>query len=656
MGYVQPTSRKRQVLVAAAPGDWQAFELAEELRALGLDVVVAETVEQASHADEFAVCVIVLRPEKWRITPSITTAMRCNPRYMLPVLAEPMSLPSGSWAARPISIEEPLTQTAKELEEFIVSYLRILANEDALLEQRLIRSAAGASMRLRESSMQSPTYKKARSQRNNWYNRLLWILALVLVAGLLVYYAPRFTKSINTQALQQVLSTPQGPVTSSTLFSHAYAAAVPGPNCDFRGADWQVGTYFKKPATPVTANTTKLPNSTPTLQVIMDKSTYAACQNDGLLVRHDDHFDTYALVFFSYQDMALPRHFSTQITATVMAGSPSASITLGVHHQISVDANDLNSGYGDDSIAVGVNGRWETDRFNDKDGYTAARFTRGFIKPTKVFTLAAEVDGPIMTFSLNGKKVTTVVDTTYPDGYDIDFGIADPDAKSPPSARFSDFTYTPLPDTHLTTNAAVATATAQNKKALQVPYTSSVPGFGCDKGAGQWKPVSEAEDYVTVSCLPNGLAVSQGATAKYNGDVSFYWLDGNFPTNYKVKAQIDVGKLNSGCAGVTTRTDDHAAGYTFYICSDSSWQIYRYDSAGGSGHQLANGSVAQHSSYTLEATSNGPTQSLSLDGVQVSSVNDKTLTATDHIELSMYADQGTAGTVVFSNFVFTPLP
>ncbi len=98
-----------------------------------------------------------------------------------------------------------------------------------------------------------------------------------------------------------------------------------------------------------------------------------------------------------------------------------------------------------------------------------------------------------MTFSLTGKKVTTTVDTTYPDGYNIDFGIADPGAKSAPSVRFLNFIYTPLPpDTHLISEAAVATL--QATKARQTPYISPAPGFGCDKGAGQWKPVSESED------------------------------------------------------------------------------------------------------------------------------------------------------------------
>jgi hypothetical protein len=246
--------------------------------------------------------------------------------------------------------------------------------------------------------------------------------------------------------------------------------------------------------------------------------------------------------------------------------------------------------------------------------------------------------------------VTTAFDATYPESYGIDFGISDPGAKSSPSALFSHFAYSPLPDTHLSNQAAIATATAQLAKASQGPYTTPVPGFDCDKGGGQWKPTSEAEDYVTTRCLANGLAVSQGSTAKYDGRVPFYWLNGNFPLNYKVKVQIDVSGLNGGCAGIGTRSEN----YGFYVCSNGYWVIDGYDNK-GQGKQLAQGQIDQLSSYTMEVTSNGSTQSLTLNGSQVASVNSPS-EATDHIVLSMFLPQGsTGGSAVFSNFVFTPL-
>src|SRR2546426_720348 len=132
----QPTSSRQQVLVAAAPNDPQAIGLVQELRILGLSITLAETVELASLADEVAVCIIVLRPVQWRTTPSIATAMRCNPRSMIPLLAEPMPLPNGSWATEPISIKESLAETAKELATLITSYIQTVPEpESAFVEQ-----------------------------------------------------------------------------------------------------------------------------------------------------------------------------------------------------------------------------------------------------------------------------------------------------------------------------------------------------------------------------------------------------------------------------------------------------------------------------------------------------------------------------------------
>ncbi len=642
----QPTSPRQQVLVAAAPNDPQAIGLVQELRLLGLSTTLAETLELASLADEVAVCIIVLRPLKWRTTPSITTAMRCNPCSMIPVLAEPMLLPGGSWATEPISIKESLAETAQELETLISGYLqKVPEPESAFVEQHSTNGPLTGSPAL---FVRPPISRKIRPWKNIRY--LLLAIVLLLGVGLLIRYAPH---SLKLPSIQVPI---QATTTTNALLDRPYTAVVPGPGCDAGGANWQTGLYYKAPVTPTASTATASVQGTPTFQVVTDNSIVTTCQHNGLLVKHTAHFDAIADVFFATDGLALPHHFSTQITATVVAATGMAEFALGVRNQSGAPTtNGLNNGYGDDSLDVGVDGRWETVRYNDTTDQVDARFSTGFVQPAKTFILAAEVDGPLMIFSINGQKVTTVVDTTYPSSYGLDFGISDYDAKSPPSALFSHFVYTPLLDTHVTTPAIVATATAQAAKDDQISYMALVPGFGCDKGAGQWKPASEAEDYVTTRCLPNGLAVSQGSTEQYVGRVSFYWLNGNFPANYQVKARIDVSGLNGGCAGIRTRTGEQTGGYVFLVCSDGAWQIEIIDS-NGNGHQLAQGQVTQRSSYSMEATSNGPIQSLSLDGVQVASVSDKTYTTTDDIELTLSLLQGSAGTAVFSNFVFMPLP
>src|SRR5215472_1769783 len=93
----------RQVLLVAAPDDTQADELVTELRASGVNVLVANTLALASRADEFPICIVILHPGQWRTTPTITTVIRSNPQYMIPVLAEPMSLPNAAWSTEAIN-------------------------------------------------------------------------------------------------------------------------------------------------------------------------------------------------------------------------------------------------------------------------------------------------------------------------------------------------------------------------------------------------------------------------------------------------------------------------------------------------------------------------------------------------------------------------
>lgn len=117
---------------------------------------------------------------------------------------------------------------------------------------------------------------------------------LLLAIGFLIYYWPHL--ALPTSTIGGNLH-----VTISTNFlDHAYAAVVPGPGCDVGAADWTVGDHFKTIVTPTAGATTVSPQETPTLQVIADNSTVATCQQNGVLVKHNDHFDAYATVFFLY--------------------------------------------------------------------------------------------------------------------------------------------------------------------------------------------------------------------------------------------------------------------------------------------------------------------------------------------------------------------
>lgn len=158
------------------------------------------------------------------------------------------------------------------------------------------------------------------------------------------------------------------------------------------------------------------------------------------------------------------------------------------------------------------------------------------------------------------------------------------------------------------------------------------------------------------NCLSDGLEISQDGSNKYIGELRFYWQGVGFPRDYSVQVQIDLSRRPQGCAGINTRTDQDAASYSFQVCSDGYWRIERFDSQGGKGHLLGEGSLPTKASYLVEADAHGSQQSLELDGTQVGLATDGTLTDTDHIALVMFADEGQPGAAVFSHFVFTSLP
>ncbi|GHO85915.1 hypothetical protein [Dictyobacter formicarum] len=669
MGYeMQPSFLRRRVLVAVAPDDMQAIELVKAMRALGLTVIIAATIGLASQADDVAVCVVVLHPDRWRSVPSVMTAMRRNPRFMIPVLEEPMSLPRAAWATEPFYLaEEMLAETAKALVTLIRHHLQTVSEQEVnvLMQERagsnpwlreLEESASAAWLREPEIVSSAPAHKKRPGSNLAHYIQLCWPLAFILCISFLTYYFFQLSVTTNTEA-----TTPMA--TTSTWRNHVYSTIVPGQECDTGGADWEVPDYYKGIATPTASDpVTATPRqSTPTPQLILDNSIVTTCQQDGVLLTHTSHYAAFASMIFTSRGLPLPHHYSTQIMASVVNTSKAAVFKLGVRDQSGSDMSGTELGYGNDVLQVGINGAWEIVRYNNTTNAIDVRYARGFVPAAQNYILAADVNGPAMTFTINQHTVATIIDTTYPDSYGISFGLSDAGAKEPPSALFSHFTYTPLPDSLPKNDAEVrSTAYAQaNAAANQLrrqSYSALVPGFACDHGQGQWQPTSEIEGYITTHCLAQGLSVEQKAHIKNMGRIPFYGLDGFVYGNYCVKVDVDLKRSNDNWAGLSTRINTQGASYTFLIRNDGNWKIVRYDN-NGAGYQLAAGRVAPRDSYTLEAESNVDNQSLQIDSVPVASVHDVFLNTTDHIELNtLPGSKGAAATTIFSNFTFTPLP
>jgi hypothetical protein len=250
---------------------------------------------------------------------------------------------------------------------------------------------------------------------------LLLFLATALAVGLPSFFLSRHTPE---QTIYKSMSL------ADPLLTRPYAATAPGSRCDLGGARWAIGQYFKAASS--------------SQETVFDATSEMSCKSDGLLVTKKDHFGDYTTLVFEDRDStALPHHFKTQISATILS-SQKASIELGVRVQKPAATANENSGYGNDTLTVCEDGTWEVRRVGDTSGTVATVLAHGTVQPTKAFTLAAEVNGPVMAFSINEHVVATVSDITYPTSHGISFGVVDPTAKAALSALFSHFTYTPL--------------------------------------------------------------------------------------------------------------------------------------------------------------------------------------------------------------------
>lgn len=450
----QMRPRARHVLVVAAPQDSQANELVTALRESGLNVILANTELLASQADEVGACILVLHPEHWQETPAITAALQHDSPYMIPLLVGEMPLPEGSWATDPITLKEPVSETAQELATDIINYFQNLpeeTTETATTPEQLEIIAPQ-----RETTPQAqPLSKKMLPANAGCITTLLFFLAVALTVALPTFF---LTRRGSDQTMYKGLNS------NDSVLTHPYNAPVPGSSCDLGGARWGVGQYFKAPTTSTSSQ------AIPATQAVFDSSTEMTCKPSGLQITKKDNFNYYATVVFEDRDQnALPQHFKTQITAMILSSSPQASVELGVRMQKPGKDGTYNSGYGNNTFIVKENGQWEIRRLSNTSSAVAAILASGTVQPAKSFTISAEVNGSLMIFALNGNTVSTVIDTTYSSSHGISFGIADPAARAPLSALFSHFAYTPLPDTHQSTEELKATATAQANRNHRTP-------------------------------------------------------------------------------------------------------------------------------------------------------------------------------------------
>jgi hypothetical protein len=402
-----------------------------------------------------------------------------------------------------------------------------------------------------------------------------------------------------------------------------YATNTPGFNCDKSGGVW--------------------------LQNQDQSNVTTSCLSNGLQVTQSGSFDKVIPVYFQgkSESSKFPNSYRIEVNATISAGDDVTTVGLAVHNFVQDNLATLGQAF-----QVDETGFWTAIR-GDASGNLNTFLGQGTTgKTAKTFALALEVHGTVMTFTVNGAKVTTIVDTSLTSTDTVALLLqGDPNASTPATATFTQFKYTPLTDSGPSTANAQATATAL----VQQSYQTAKPGPACDTKGGQWATPAQYGDTDTkLTCATNGLQVSRSANAQRISRVRFFGTNGTLPANYKVSVTANMTKLNGGFAGFYTRFSDKG-GYRFAVGTDGSWLVDAIDSSGNT-TSLDQGQVAGKASMTIEVSANGSTQTLAINGKQVSSVKDSSYTVTFDVALLVSTDANTAGSATFSNFTFTPLP
>ncbi len=601
------------LIIAAAPGDGRAGALAGELRAGGWPAVLAITPEAGAHTSG-QTCVAVLSPATWN-HPAIVAAVTSRPARLIPVLADPMMLPQGPWTSAPLALAP---DTGRQLLAMLGTPPGppVMPQPTSGFVPPGVSFATGVPPSAPYTGVQpppmrpTPTFSTGATQRTRstrsfrgspWY-----VVAVLVVAAIGVITRLGGNNSSGG---------------SGTLQS--YSAAVPGPSCDKGSGFWQIPSGESSNVT-------------------------TTCQPAGMLLTRTGDSSHVAQVGFNVPNQSFPSSYDVKVTGTIVSGDSEAGVGLAVHQPVGTATG------GQDFVAR-ANGEWQA--LSEVSQGQPPLLNLGFLpKGLKTYTLDIQVHGAVLALSIDGAQVGTVTDTSSTSTDFISLVLSDPGNNSTVSEEFSQFAFTALSDSTLSDTDAVATATAtaQAQTTFSTPYKATVPGQGCDTGGGKWANPAVFGLGASAACTKSGLQLTVSNSAGAISEEEFYLLTGSFPQNYAVQVTASLNKSSGGCAHIFTRETDQGAAYSFEVCADGSWSLDAYSSSNAT--NLAHGSVAAKSSHIISATSNGSTQVLKIDGHQVASQSDSTLTTTDSIGLGIDVPQGASGSVTFSDFIFTPLP
>jgi hypothetical protein len=180
----------------------------------------------------------------------------------------------------------------------------------------------------------------------------------------------------------------------------------------------------------------------------------------------------------------------------------------------------------------------------------------------------------------------------------------------------------------------------------EAAYAARVPGPNCDPGGAQWASF----DYSRLHCESDGLRIT--VIPNGDGQALFYPPSARFATNYSVSVTVDLTGFSTGCAYLTSRDQDFTDFYVGGYCANGGWFFKRDKASINFGSGTLPGAPPR---VTLTVTTHGARQTFAIDGQTLASVDDTTLTETQYIKLDVLDLQGSGGSALLSDFVYTPL-
>ncbi len=108
-------TRRKLIVLAAAPADGAAQAIAQELQRLGWETIVTDQVGMYAY-EAYACVVLLLTPEAPR-SAAVQSALEARPANMIPLVIPEVSPPYARWAGAPVPVAASLALTAQSINE-----------------------------------------------------------------------------------------------------------------------------------------------------------------------------------------------------------------------------------------------------------------------------------------------------------------------------------------------------------------------------------------------------------------------------------------------------------------------------------------------------------------------------------------------------------